>query len=86
MTTDKNKRALGQKLAVIAVALAVFTVSSVMVRLFASSHTWILTALLMGAIASLGVGGAFFIKASWTHIDESRAKSRWTILDSPLLN
>ena len=86
MTTDKNKKALGQKITAPAVSLAVFMLGSMLVALFASQHVNLLAALLMGAVASLGIGGAFFIKASWTHIDESRAKSRWTILDSPLLN
>lgn len=86
MSTDKNKKALGLKITTAAICLAVFTLGSMLVGLFASQHVNLLAALLMGAIACLGICGAFFIKATWTHIAENRDKSHWSILDSPLLN
>lgn len=84
--TDKNNKALEPRMTVIAICLAFFVFSSAMVRLFAGSHTWLLTILMMGAVMCLGIGGALLIKASWTRIDENRDKGARSVLDSPLLN
>ena len=86
MTTDKNNKVLEPRMTVIAICLAFFIFSSAMVILLASSHTWLLTTLMMGAVMCLGVGGALFIKATWTRIDENSNKSVRSVLDSPLLN
>ena len=86
MTTDKNNKAQERQMTVIAIFLAFFIFSSALVRLFACTHTWLLTILMMGAVMCLGVGGALFIKATWTRIDENRDKKHWALLDSRLLN
>lgn len=86
MTTGNHNKALGLKITATAISLAVFTLGSLLVGVFASQHIDLLVALLTGAIASLGIGGAYFIKATWTHIDENSTKSHRTILDSRLLN
>ena len=86
MTTDKNNKVLEPKMTVIAICLAFFIFSSALVRLFACTHTWLLTILMMGAVMCLGVGGALLIKATWTRIDENSNKSVRSVLDSPLLN
>lgn len=86
MTTDKNNKVLEPRMTVIAICLAFFIFSSAMVILLASSHTWLLTTLMMGAVMCLGVGGALLIKATWTRIDENRNKRVRSVLDSPLLN
>ena len=86
MDTEKNKKALGLRIMATAVSLAVFTIGSMLVSLFAGQHTTLLGTLMTGAIVSLAVGGAFFIKATWTHFDENRDKSHWSLLDSRLLN
>ena len=83
MTSDNNKKALEQKLAVLAVCLALFAFCSVLVRLFASSHTWLLAALMMGGVMCLGIGGALFIKD--TSVKDDREKSHWSALDSRML-
>lgn len=86
MTTYKNNKATEQRMTAIAICLAFCIFSSALVKLFASSHTWLLAILMMGAVMCLGLGGALLIKESWTRIDENRNKGRWSVLDSRLLN
>ena len=86
MDTDKKKNALGLRITATAVSLAVFTIGSMLVSLFARQHVTLLATLMTGAIVSLAVGGALFIKATWTRFDENRDKSHWNLLDSRLLN
>ena len=83
MTSGNNKKAVEQRMAVLAVCLALFAFGSALVRLFASSHTWILAALMMGCVMCLGIGGALFIKD--TSVNDDRDKSRWNALDSRML-
>jgi hypothetical protein len=85
-TTNKNKKSLERNIAAAAVCLVVFTLGSMLVSLFASQHVGLLAFMMTGAIVSLAVGGALCIKATWTRIDENRAKGHWSILDSKLLN
>lgn len=86
MNTDKNKKALGLRITATAISLAVFTIGSMLVSLFGRQHVTLLAILMTGAIVSLAMGGAFFIKATWTRIDENRDKKHWALLDSRLLN
>ncbi len=86
MTTDKDKKAFRQQITATAASLAVFTLGMTVVGLFASEHVKVLAVLIAGAIVSLGYGGALFIKATSTRGIDSREKSRWTLLDSRLMN
>lgn len=86
MTTENNRKALGQRITTTAVSLAGFVFIGALVSWFASQRIGLLATLMMGVIVCLGIGGAFFIKATWTKIDENRHKSHWSILDSRLLN
>ena len=86
MMDDKNKKATGQRVTATAVSLAVLTLGCALASMFASQRIGLMATLMMGAIVSLGIGGAFFIKSTWTRIDERGDKSYWTLLDSRLMN
>ena len=86
MTNQSNNAPRGHRITATAVSLAVFTIGSLLVSLFASQHTTLLGTLMTGAIVSLAVGGSFLIKDTWTHFDENRDKSHWSLLDSRMLN
>ena len=86
MSTDKNKNALKLKITATSVCLVLFTLGSMLVKLFASQHVELLACLMTGAIVSLAMGGALFIKATWLRNDENRDKRHWAILDTRLLN
>ena len=86
MTNQSNNAPRGHRTTAMAISLALFTVGSVLVALFAGQHTTVLTFFLTGVIVSLGVSGANLIKTTWTRIDEASDKSRWTLLESRLAN
>lgn len=86
MSTDKNKKALGLKINATAVCLVLFTLGSMLVSLFARQHVELLATMMTGAIVSLAVCGALFIKATWLKNDENRDKRHWAILDTRLLS
>lgn len=52
----------------------------------ASNVEWLMATLMIAAIILMGLGGAFFIKATWIRNDENRGKKHWDILDSKLMN
>lgn len=86
MTNQNNNAHRGHRITAMAISLALFTVGSVLVALFARQHIGLLATLLTGAIVSLGVCGSYLIKATWTRIDERSDKYHWTLLDSRLTN
>ena len=53
---------------------------------FASNVEWLMATLMIAAIILMGLGGAFFIKATWIRNDENRDKKHWGMLDSRLMN